>query len=99
MNAQTNNPQTVVYDINNTNGNYYVNHAVMATTAEATRAECPKERMTSQNKACATPLSTLDAQNNVTRLTDTSHMTSNNQTSFDELKNMRTMDDAQSPNK
>ena len=34
MNAQPNNPQTVVYNINNTNGNNYVNHAVMATTTQ-----------------------------------------------------------------
>ena len=83
MNAQPNNPQTVVYNINNTNGNNYVNHAVTATTAEAARTKCPKEHAKSQNKACAPPASTLDAQNNVTRLTDTSHATSNNQMGFD----------------
>ena len=85
MNAQPNNPQTVVYNINNTNGNNYVNHAVMATTAEAARAECTKEQTKSQNTACSPLSSTLDAQNNVTRLTDTSHMTSNNQMGFDQL--------------
>ena len=71
----------------------------MDTTAEATRTKCPKEQAKSQNKACAPPASTLDAQNNVTRLTDTSHTISNNQMGFDELKTMCTLDDAQSPNK
>ena len=99
MNAQPNNPQTVVYNINNTNGNNYVNHAVTATTAEAARTECPKEHVKSQNKACAPPASTLDSQNNVTRLTDTFHVTSNNQKGFDELTTEHTQDDAQSPNK
>ena len=101
MNAQPNNPQTVVYNINNTNGNNYVNHAVTATTAEAARAECPKEHAKSQNKVCTPLLSRLDAdaQNNVTRLTDTFHTTSNNQKGFDELKTVCTLDDAQSPNK
>ena len=99
MNAQSNNPQTVVYNINNTNGNNYVNHAVMDTTAEAARTECLKEHAKSQNKACAPPVSTLDAQNNVTRLTDTFHTTSNNKKGFDELKTACTLDDAQSPNK
>ena len=94
MNAQPNNPQTVVYNINNTNGNNYVNHAVTATTAEATRTKCPKEHAKSQNNACAPPASTLDAQNNVTRLTDTFHATSNNQKGFDELKTACTLDDA-----
>ena len=74
MNAQPNNPQTVVYNINNTNGNNYVNHAVTATTNETARTECPKEHAKSQNKVCTPLLSRLDAdaQNNVTRLTDTS---------------------------
>ena len=85
MNAQPNNPQTVVYNINNTNGNNYVNHAVTATTNETARTECPKEHAKSQNKVCTPPSSRLDAdaQNNVTRLTDTSHATSNNQMGFD----------------
>ena len=99
MNAQSNNPQTVVYNINNTNGNNYVNRAVTATTAEAARTECPKEHAKSQNKVCAPPASTLDAQSNVTRLTDTFHTASNNQKGFDELKTACTLDDAQSPNK
>ena len=99
MNAQPSSPLTLVYNINNTNGNNYVNHAVTATTAEAARTECPKEHAKSQNKTCAPPASTLDAQNNVTRLTDTFHTTSNNQKGFDELKTMRTLDDAQSLNK
>ena len=66
MNAQPSNPQTVVYNIDNTNDNNYVNHAVMATTLEATRADCLKEHAKSQNKMSALLLSTLDAQNNVT---------------------------------
>ena len=85
MNAQPNNPQTVVYNINNTNGNNYVNHAIMATTPEATRAECPKEHAESQKKACVLLLPPHEAQNNVTRLTDTSHISSDNQTSFNKL--------------
>ena len=52
MNAQPNNPQTVVYNINNTNGNNYVNHAVTATIDEIARTECPKEHAKSQIK-CA----------------------------------------------
>jgi hypothetical protein len=39
-----------------------------------------------------------DAQNNVTRLTDTSHATSNNQMGFDELQTVHTLGDAQSLN-
>ena len=101
MNAQPINPQTLVNIINNTNVNNYVNHAVTATTDETAMPECPKERAKSQNKACTPPLSRLDAdaQNNVTRLTDTSHMTSNNLMCFNELKTLRTMDGAQSTNK
>ncbi len=69
MNAQANNPKTLVYNINNTNGNNYVNHAIMATTDETSRTECPKEHVKSQNEACTPPSSRLDAdaQNNVTR--------------------------------
>ncbi len=86
MNSQLNNPQTVVYNINNTNYNNYVNHAVTAVTDKTAMTECPKEHAKSQNKACTPPSSRLDAdaQNNVTRLTDTSNATSNNQMCFDE---------------
>jgi hypothetical protein len=37
MNGQPNNPQALVYNISNINGNNYVN----TTPHEATRAECP----------------------------------------------------------
>ena len=67
MNAQPNNPQAVVYNISNTNGNNYVNHAITATTPEAARAECPTEHMESQKQARAPPLPPLDAQHNFTR--------------------------------
>ena len=40
MNSQPNNPQPVVFNINNTHGNNYVNHAVRLPTPEATGAEC-----------------------------------------------------------
>ncbi len=78
MNAQPNNPQTVVYNISYTNGNNYVNHAITATTPEASRAECPIEHTKSHKQARAPPLPPFDAQHNVTRLTDTSHAKSNN---------------------
>ena len=84
MNAQPNNPQAVVYNISNTNGNNYVNHAITATTPEAARAECPTEHAESQKKARAPPLPPLDAQHNFTRLTDTSHANSSNLTGFDQ---------------
>ena len=86
MNLQLNNPQAVVYDINNTNDNNYVNHALPATTPGATMAECPKEHAESQNEACATPWHTLDGQNNVTRLPVMAHLTSNNQMCLDQVK-------------
>jgi hypothetical protein len=44
MNSQPTNAQAVVYNINNTNGNNYVNHAIMATTHGA-MAELPKEHV------------------------------------------------------
>jgi hypothetical protein len=59
MNAQPINPQTLVYNTNNTNGNNYVNHAVMAITDETARTECPKEHTKSQNKVCTPLLSRL----------------------------------------
>ncbi len=77
MTSQTNNLQAVVYNINNTNGNNYVNHAIMTTTPGATMAECPKEHAESENKACATLLHTHDGQNKVTRLPITAHPISN----------------------
>ena len=55
MNSQPTNAQAVVYNINNTNGNNYVNHAITATTHGATMAELPKEHEESQNQDCATP--------------------------------------------
>ena len=42
MNSQPNNPQSVVYNINNTNGNNYVNNSITSTTLGATMAELPK---------------------------------------------------------
>ncbi len=47
MNAKPNNQQAVVYNISNSNGNNYVNHAITATTPEAARAECPTEHVDS----------------------------------------------------
>jgi hypothetical protein len=85
MNSQLNNPQAVVYNINNTHGNNYVNHAITATTPEATMAECPKEQPESQNRACSTLSHTFGGQNNVTRLPVVAHPTSNNQTGLDQV--------------
>ena len=45
----------------------------------------------------APPLPPLDAQHNVTRLTDTSHVNSNNRMGFDQGNVVLTLDDAQSP--
>jgi hypothetical protein len=74
MNAQPNNPQAVVYNISNINGNNYVN----TTTPKAARAECLTEHAESQKQARA-PLSPHHvAQHNFTRFTDTSHMNWNN---------------------
>jgi hypothetical protein len=96
MNAQPNNPQAVVYNINNTNGNNYVNNAITTTTPEAARAECPTEHEESIKQARAPPLPPLDAQHNVTRLTDTSHVNLNNRMGFDQGIVAHTLDDAQS---
>jgi hypothetical protein len=87
-----------VYNINNTNGNNYVNHAITATTHGATMAELPKGHAESQNKDCATPSQTLYGQNNVTRLPVMAHPSSNNQTGLDKVQNASTMDHAQPPN-
>jgi hypothetical protein len=40
MISQPNNPQPVVFNINNTHGNNYANHAVGSPTQTATVAEC-----------------------------------------------------------
>ncbi len=77
MNSQPTNAQSVVYNINNTNGNNYVNHAIAATTHGATMAELPKEHAESQNKDCSTPSQTLYGPNNVTRLPVVAHLNSN----------------------
>jgi hypothetical protein len=87
----------VAYSISNTNGNNYVNQASMATTPEAARAECPTEHMESQKQARAPPSPPLDAQHNVTRLTDTSHLNLNNLMGFDQGNIACTLDDTQSP--
>ena len=68
MNSQPTNAQAVVYNINDTNGNNYVNHAITATTQRATMAELPKRHAESQNKDYAAPSQTLYSQNNATRL-------------------------------
>ena len=95
MNGQPSNPQAVVYNISNTNGNNYVN----ATPPEATRTECPTEHADSQKQARAPPSPPLDGQHNVTRFTDTSHVNLNNRMGFDQGKVACTLDDAQSPHK
>jgi hypothetical protein len=96
MNAQPNNPQAVVYNIVNTNDNNYVNQASTAETPEAARAECPTEHAESQKQARASRLPPLDAQHNVTRLTDISHANPNNLTGFDQGNVECTLDEAQS---
>ena len=40
MMSPPNNPQPVVFNINNTHGNNYVNHAVRSQTPETTGEEC-----------------------------------------------------------
>jgi hypothetical protein len=82
MNGQPSNPQAVVYNISNTNGNNYIN----ATPFEAARAECPTEHIDIQKQARAPPSPRLDGQHNVTRFTDISHMNLNNQMGFDQGK-------------
>ncbi len=54
----------------------------MATTPGATMAECLTEHTESQNK------DTLYGKNNVTRLPLRAHLTSNNQTGLDQVKNV-----------
>ena len=98
MNSQPIHPKSVVYNINNTNGNNYVNNSITSTTPGATMAECSKEHVESQNKDCATPSQTLYGQNNVTRLPVMDHPSSNNQTGLDKVQNTSTMDHAQPPN-
>jgi len=98
MNSQPTNAQAVVYNINNTNGNNYVNHAITATSHGATMAELPKGHAESQNKDCATPSQTLYGQNNVTRLPVMAHPSSNNRTGLDKVQNSSTMDHAQPSN-
>ena len=93
MNGQPSSPQAVVYNIGNTNGNNYVN----ATPREAARAECPTEHVERQKQVRPPPSPPLDAQHNETRLTDTSHANSKNQTAFNQGNVVRTMVDAQSP--
>ena len=61
MKPQPTNTQAVVYNINNTNGNNYVNHAITATT-HGVMAELPQEHAESQNKDCSTPSQTLYVQ-------------------------------------
>ena len=98
MNSQPTNAQAVVYNINNTNGNNYVNHAITATTHGATMAELPKEHVESQNKDCDTPSHTLYRQNNVTRLPVMARPSSNNRTGLDKVQNASKVDHAQPPN-
>ena len=97
MNAQPNYPQAVVYHISNTKGNHYVDHTIKATTPEAKRAECPTENTESQKQARPPPSPPLDAQNNFTRLTGTSHANSNNLTGFHQWNVARTLNHTQSP--
>jgi hypothetical protein len=99
MNSQPNNPQAVVHNINNTNGNNYVNHALPATSPGDILEKCPKEQVETQNIACSSPLHTLDSQNNIKRLPVLAHLTSNNQTPYDQMKYTSSLDDPQSQNK
>ena len=66
------------------------------TTPEAASAECRTEHADSQKQARPPLLPPLDAQHNVTRLTDTSHVNLKNQTDFDKGNIVLTMVDAQS---
>ena len=93
MNGQPSNPQAMVYNISNTNGNNYVN----ATPSEAAMAECPTEHADSQKQTRAPPLPPLDDQHNVTTFTDISHMNLNNRMGFNQGNVACTMDYAQSP--
>ena len=78
MNSQPNNPQSVVYNINNTNGNNYVNNSITAATPGTTMAECSNESTESQIEAIATLSYTRDGQNKVPRSTVMAHPTSTN---------------------
>ena len=79
MISQPNNPQPMVFNINNTHRNNYVNHAVRSPTAEATGAEC------AQAGHVLAPTSTLcEAQKNTTDPTGTSSTPSNNLMGFGE---------------
>ena len=89
MNSQRNNPQSVVYNINNTNGKNYVNNSITAATPGTTMAECSYESTESQNEAIATLSHTCEIQNNVPRSTVMAHPTSTNQIGFDQVKNAR----------
>ena len=99
MNSRPNNLQSVVYNINNTNGNNYVNNSITAATPGTTMAEFSNESTESQNEAIATLLHTCDGRNNVPRSTVMAHLTLTNPIGFDQVKNARTQDDVQSPNK
>ncbi len=66
------NAQAVVYNINNTHGNNYVNHAIAAPTTAATMTECAQVHAQRQNDVCAQPLSLQEAKKIVTKLSDTS---------------------------
>ena len=93
MNDQPNNPQALVYNISNTNGNNYVN----TIPSEAARSKRPTEHADSQKQSRAPMLAPLDGQHNVTRLTDTSHVNLNNLMGFNQGNLVLTRDDAQSP--
>ena len=99
MNSQPNHPQSVVYNINNTNGNNYVNNSITSTTPGATMAECSKESVESQNEASATLSHSCDCRNNVPRSPVMAHPTLTNQIGFDQVKNTRNQDYVQSLNK
>ena len=99
MNSQPRNAQAVVYNINNTNGNNYVNNSITSTTPGATMAECSKESVESQNEASATLSHSCDCRNNVPRSPVMAHPTLTNQIGFDQVKNACNQDCAQSPNK
>jgi hypothetical protein len=94
MIGQPSNPQAVVYNISNANGNNYVN----TTSPEAATAECPIGHADSQKQARAPTSPPLDDQYNVTTFTDTSHVNLNNRTGFNQGNVACTVDYAQSPN-
>ena len=98
MNSQPTNAQAVVYNINNTNGNNYVNHAITATSHGATIAELPKEHAESKNTDYDAPSQTLYGQNNATRLPVMARPSSNNRTGLDQVQNASKVDHAQPPN-